>query len=195
LNAPVVVGLLGVGSTDLVSRLGYSFRVQRLLRGRIPEVEDVVAGVTLPCVVVSTVVEGVAVSCVVVSTVVEGVAVSVVVSTVVEGVAEFEVLLACLQYSNPSLGRFRGVGVVTVENITEDIDEVDVPVEVAVVEVFFEVEVFVEFAVFVEVVVLVAVDEVVFVEVDEVVLVEVDEVVLVEVDEDVLEVGASKFTL
>jgi hypothetical protein len=213
---PVVVGLLGVGSTDLVSRLGHSFRVQRLLRGRIPEVEDVVAGVTLP-VVVSTVVEDVAVSCVVVSTVVEGVTVPVVVSTVVEGVAvscvvvstvvegvaEFEVLLACLQYSNPSLGRFRGVGVVTVENITEDIDEVDVPVEVAVVEVFFEVEVFVEFAVFVEVVVLVAVDEVVFVEVDEVVLVEVDEVVfvevdevvLVEVDEDVLEVGASKFTL
>jgi hypothetical protein len=191
---PVVVGLLGVGSTDLVSWLGHSFRVQRLLRGRIPEVEDVVAGVTLPCVVVSTVVEGVAVP-VVVSTVVEGVAVPVVVSTVVEGVAEFEVLLACFQYSNPSLGKFWGVGVVTVENITEDIDEVDVPVEVAVVEVFFEVEVFVEFAVFVEVVVLVAVDEVVFVEVDEVVLVEVDEVVLVEVDEDVLEVGASKFTL
>jgi hypothetical protein len=164
---PVVVGLLGVGSTDLVSRLGHSFRVQRLVRGRIPEVEDVVAGVPVP---------------VVVSTVVAGVPVPVVVSTVV-AVAEFEVLLACLQYSNPSLGKFRGVGVVLVENITEDIDEVDVPVEAAVVEVFFEVEVFVE------------VDEVVLVEVAEVVLVEVDEVVLVEVDEDAFEAGASKSTL
>jgi hypothetical protein len=219
---PVVVGLLGVGSTDLVSRLGHSFRVQRLLRGRIPEVEDVVAGVTLLCVVVSTVVASVAMP-VVVSTVVAGVPVPVVVSTVVAGVAKFEVLLACLQYSNPSLGRFRGVGVVLVENITEDIDEVGVPVEAAVVEVFFEVEVFVEVdevvlvevdeVVLVEVdedalvevdeVVLVEVDEVVLVEVDEdalvevdeVVLVEVDEVVLVEVDEDALEAGASKSTL
>ena len=170
----MVVGLFGVGSTDLVSRLGHSFRVQRLVRGRIPEVEDVVVGVPVP-VVVSTVVV---------------VAVPVVVSTVV-AVAEFEVLLACLQYSNPSLGKFRVVGVVLVENITEDIDEVDVPVEAAVVEVFFEVEVFVE----VDEVVLVEVDGVVLVEVDEVVLVEVDEDAFVEVDEDAFEAGASKSTL
>jgi hypothetical protein len=191
---PVVVGLFGVGSTDLVSRLGHSFRVQRLLRGRIPEVGDVVAGVILSCMVVSIIVARVTMP-VVVFTVVEGMAVPVVVSTVVARVTmpvvvstvvaltEFEVLLACLQYSNPSLGRFRGVGVVPAENITEDIDEVDVPVEAAVVEVFFEVEVFVE------------VVEVVLVEVSEVVLVEVSEVVLVEVAEDALEAGASKSTL
>ena len=59
MNTPVVVGLLGVGSTDLVSRVGpvghNSFRVQRLLRGRIhlvssveDEIEDVVEGVAVP---------------------------------------------------------------------------------------------------------------------------------------------------
>jgi hypothetical protein len=153
------------------------------LRGRIPEVGDVVAGVVLSCMVVSIIVARVTMP-VVVSTVVEGMAVSVVVSTVV-ALTEFEVLLACLQYSNPSLGSFRGVGVVPAENFTEDIDEVDVSVEAVVVEVFFEVEVFVE------------VSEVVLVEVVlvEVVLVEVSEVVLVEVAEDALEAGASKSTL
>ena len=76
---PVVVGLLGVGSTDLVSRVGLvghnSFRVQRLLRGRIHEVEDVVEVLAVPCVVVSIL----AVPCVVVSTVVEDVVEGVVV--------------------------------------------------------------------------------------------------------------------
>jgi hypothetical protein len=112
--------------------------------------------------------------------------VPVVVSTVTPPtvVAKFEVLLACFQYSNPSLGKFRGVEVFVAENITE---EVDVPVEAVVVEVFFEGEVFVD-------------AEVILVEVDEdvaVVLAEVDEdvaVVLVEVDEDVA-VGVSKSTL
>ena len=97
--------------------------------------------------------------------------VPVVVSTVTPPtvVAKFEVLLACLQYSNPSLGKFRGVEVFLAENITEDIDEVDVPVEAVVVEVFFEGEVFVEVG-------------------------EDVAVVLVEVDEDVA-VGVSKSTL